>query len=780
MFKIAPLGKLLNPFIGLVQNRQSSLLDKNRVFSVIPHLNKEVQVFYDERKVPHIYAKNLDDLYFAQGYIAASLRLWQMDFTSYASAGRLSEIFSDGFLNYDRSQRRIGILTAAKKSLEFISHDAQTIRVLNAYSKGVNAYINELDYKALPIEYKLLDYYPEKWTNLKSVLIMKQLSNTLSGYEEDSFMSNIILALGESKFNQLFPEFDSHINPIIRSRTLKPSRLVNHIKIPDYLNYSFLTTNSSVPDNHYNPKLGSNSWVVSKEKTKSGFPILANDPHLNLSLPNIWLETQLTCNELNVYGVSIPGVPSIIIGFNKDVAWGITSGADDVKDWYKLKITGDYKKYEMDGKWLDLSFKVEKIIQKNKPAFLDTVYESIHGPIVNDRSYDDGTAVLSNYALHWQLHEPSNELKTFVLLNNVKDYQGFRNAINNYWCPIQNFTFACKDNSIALYHQGKMEIKTAGQGKFILDGTRSDLIPSKYVPFDDLPHLVNPTNHFLFSANQRPTDASYPYYYNGYYSEMRAKRLKQLLENENDFDVLKMEKIQLDNKSAFAQELLPILEKHLAQTNLTNDEMQFLREMFSWNCEYNASDVHAIFFDLWWGKVRDLTWDEFKYYKFTTKLPSPYTLLDLIKSDPKNLYFDIQGTNAKESADDVIKIAFKEVYKTYKKIKGPKNWATFNKINIKHLTNIDAFSKIELPSSGSPDVINATSNSWGPSWRMIVQLGDQPKALGIYPGGQSGDVGSKYYDNFIEDWNKGKYYQLHFYLSENEAKINTSLHWYFK
>jgi penicillin amidase len=268
MFKAPPIGKLLDPFIGIVQNEAGDAFKPGTVSFYKMGLKDTVQVFFDNREVPHIYAGNASDMYFAQGYVTAGLRLWQMDFLSYVSAGRLSEIFADGFLEYDRKQRRIGILEAAKISLKMIEADPETSEALNAYTKGVNAYVQQLDYATMPVEYKLLDYRPEPWTNLKSVLLIKYMANILSGYEEDYTMTNLMLVLGEEKFNRLFPDFPARYTPVSDSNYL-PAHTVSegYIKKPAYLDYAFISAAAIVPKNDYNPKLGSNSWAVSGKKT---------------------------------------------------------------------------------------------------------------------------------------------------------------------------------------------------------------------------------------------------------------------------------------------------------------------------------------------------------------------------------------------------------------------------------------------------------------------------------------------------------------------------------
>jgi len=782
MFNVFPLGKLLDPFIGALQNEADQELNSTLSTFDKMGLADSVQVFFDKRKVPHIYAKNLDDLYFTQGYVTAYLRLWQMDFLSYASAGRLSEIFSKGFLAYDREQRRLGILSAAKRSLELIEKDPETNRVLTAYTKGINAYISRLDYKTFPFEYKLLDYGPEPWSNLKTVLIMKYMASTLSGYEEDFSMSNMMLALGERNFNKYFPDYTSHITPFTNRPGKEPDSPLSIIRKPDYLDYSFLSSGLPVSDSFYNPRLGSNSWVISGKKTKSGFPILCNDPHLNLSLPAIWMEMQLSAPGMDVYGVSIPGTPAIIIGFNENIAWGITNGADDVKDWYKLKITDDYKKYKFDGKWLDLNFAVEEIKRKDQQPFYDTIYHAVQGPVVSDRRFAGKLPGLKNYALRWQLHNASNEFLTFIRLNQAADYGGYRKAIRSFSCPSLNFTFACKEDTIAVTHQGSLAVKELGEGKFLLDGTKSSFLYKEYIPADSLPQVINPACNYVLSANNRPTNASYKYYYNGYYSEVRAERIRQMLDSGNSFDLEKMENMQLDNTNAFAVEALPVLVKYMEHKDKSPELEIALDSLRNWKGTYNAGDESARLFELWWKNITLSTWDEFKEFPFKVRFPDQYVLLDLIRKDPDNECFDRQGTSEKETAGDIIYAAFITAVREYDKIKKGRGvkWGDHNKVNLMHLTKINALSDVDLPSAGFPEAINAISSDWGPSWRMIVELGKRPRAFGIYAGGQSGNIGSPYYDNFVKEWNKGGYYPLEFYLSEKEAREGATNTWQLK
>jgi penicillin G amidase len=778
-FLVPPLGKMLDPNLGIFHNQEHLENGTTDIQLDRSQLADSVTVFFDARKVPHIFAKNAADLYFSQGYVTASFRLWQMDFLSYVSAGRLSEIFQDGYLDYDRNQRRLGIVTAAKASLDLMEKDTQTIAMLNAYTRGVNAYISKLRYETIPFEYKLLDYKPETWTNLKSLLILKQMANTLSGYEEDFNMTNLMLTLGEEKFNLLFPDYRANCTPVAAAYVSRDSPVAAIGKKPDYLNLSFMSTKPVNVPAEFNPRLGSNSWAVSGKKTVSGFPILCSDPHLVLSLPAVWFELQLSAPGINVYGVSLPGTPSVIIGFNNDIAWGLTNGQDDVKDWYKLKISDDYSQYKFDDQWLNLTLVKEEIKRKGQKPFIDSVWYTLHGPVTYNKSFRGNHQELSDCALKWSGHNPSNEFLTFLKLNEAKNYSDYKVAIRHYSSPVQNFTFACSNNEIAVNHQGKLPVKWFEQGKFILDGSLSSHVYSKYIPDDSLPHLLNPPDNFVISANQRPTNSKYPYYINGYFTETRANRIRELLKPDDKLDILKMKSIQLDTKNILSAEALPVLINFLKQQRLSASELKTVDSLKIWNGNYGAEDVSPAFFEECWKNIRKLTWDEFRQYTFDSKMPDDYTLLNLLEKDSANAYFDIQNTVKKENATDIVLLGFRAAiaYMNNNNYRQPVKWGDFHRANIVHLTRIPDFSRVNIPVSGCPDAINATASNWGPSWRMVVELGPRPKAFGIYPGGQSGNIGSDYADNFVTDWSLGKYYSLDLYETKEEAKKLSSTVW---
>jgi penicillin G amidase len=751
VFSTPPLGRFLNPFIGAVQNEQGGREDK----TIELGLKKDVEVRFDKRDVPHLFAANQNDLFFAQGFVCASDRLWQMDFLSYVSAGRLSEILGKDLLEHDRVQRRNGMLESAKKSLVYIEQNAESKKALDNYTAGVNAWIHQLSYKDYPVEYKLMDYEPETWTNLKSVLIIKYMSAILSGYDDDLPASYARLTLGKQTFNDLFPNYFLEQSPT----DFFLNKIADSLPEKEYLDYSFLESNAEISSSKFNPHLGSNSWAIGAQKSATGNAILCADPHLNLSLPSIWYEIQLKSNEQNVYGYSIPGVPGIIVGFNDQLSWGLTNASTDVRDYHKLLLKKDYSSYMYDGKWRKTTRVIEEIKVKNDDVFYDTVFYAHQGPIFSDLSF--GNPDIRGFAIDWALHDPSNELLAFLQINKAKNNDQFVKAIRHYKCPVQNFSYADVEGNIGMYFQGNV-LKRAwrDQGKFILNGSRSDHFTTKTL--EDLPFSYNPAQGYVYSANNNPFEELGSTLIYGNYSECRADKIDAILKSKKKFNVKELQAMQLNNTNRMAEIALPVL------LNASQKSASPLRAKFkNWNGEFTGMSQVALSFNEWWLAIRELTWDEFNRYKKGLKQPDDLVLLELIAKDPKNAYFDLQVTEKVETANDIIALALKRVEK---EAHSNRTWGEFNTLKMSHLSNIDQFSRLGIKQSGHPDAINAFTNQSGPALRMIVEMSKRPQGYGIYGGGQTGNPGSLNYQSFVDDWLNGHYYKLDFYKDARDAK----------
>lgn len=771
--ELPPLGKFFNPQYGFWQNAEPVNERTDELF-ILDGLNATVNILWDERMVPHIFAQNDPDLYFMQGYITASMRLWQMEMQTYAAAGRLSEIVGSKALNRDREARRIGLKYGAEKALEMAMQNDTSRMMLESYSAGVNAYISRLNSKNLPLEYKLLDYAPEPWTPLKTALLLKYMGNMLTGYDRDFELSNVQKLYGEETLNALFPDFpDTLLDPVVPigtsfKRSFKQNLQANnsHTANQDFIGVQPLWR----PE----PGNGSNNWAVAAEKTADGRPILCNDPHLSLNLPSIWFEIQMHAPGMNVYGVSIPGAPGVIIGFNDSIAWGVTNGAIDVRDWYSINIKDDKRaQYLYDGAWKDFNYVVEEFKVRGQKSFFDTILFTAFGPLVYDRNFASGKEKM-NMALRWTLHEPSNESLTFFKLNRGKNYQDYRQALITYDCPGQNFVFASHNNDIAIRQQGKFPVREPGQGRTIMPGDDSGLQWKGYIPFDDLPESTNPPRKFVSSANQHATDATYPYYYTGIFEYYRNRRINQSLNELSGIKIEDMMRLQNDNFNLYAAESLPIMLQYIDASVFDREELEIFNALKSW-IFFNDPELEApVYYDVWWNKFMSLLWDEFEStQERSMRKPSTFHTIRYLQTNPEGSFTDHVSTPETERMFDLINQSFKQAATAihhWKKETGRKlTWANYKFTSIQHLSMLPAFSIRGVLNGGGESIVNATSSHKGPSWRMIVSPGKPIVAYGIYPGGQSGNPGSAYYANMVDDWAKGKYYTLLFLENDGQT-----------
>lgn len=779
---IPPLGSFLSPQTGFWQNAEPVNAHTN--FDLhFPQLKDKVQVYFDERMVPHVFAQNDEDLYFVQGYLHAKYRLWQMEFQTHAAAGRLSEVLGAGpnnaYLNYDRNMRRVGMVYGARHSLDTMESDPSTKTMLDAYTAGVNCYIDHLPANELPLEYRLLNYGPEHWSNFKTALFLKYMSFDLSGSENDFEYTNVRNVLSREDFELLYPLIQDSLDPIIPKGTVLTPPQVVRPKMPAsadslYFKWSSFSTMLPASINKPDKDNGSNNWAVSGAKTQSGRPILCNDPHLGLNLPSLWFEIQLHTPQYNVYGVSFPGAPAVIIGFNDSCSWGVTNAGRDVKDYFNIRFKDASKEqYEFNGEWVKSDLHIDTFRVKGQLPMYDTVAYTIFGPVQYDNSFtgNNHSSANNNYAVRWKAHDGTNELKTFSLLNRIKNKSDYEEAIKYFSCPGQNFVFASKSGDIAIWQQGKFPAKWRRQGDFIMPGTDSsylwqDTIPQKYNP-----HIENPERGFVSSANQASTDTTYPYYLGGTFPIYRGIIINRYLQQMSGITIDDMKKMQTDNFNVFAEAALPVMMANVDESTLSSEEKKYLDILRGWNLRSDATEKAPAIFQLWVENLEKEVWnDELDVANKPVILPEKATLLKCLTMANFKFADDI-STTAIETTRDVVTAALKKAVPVVSMAdaEGSLNWGKYKDAGIRHLLRLAPLSRFHLMTGGGENIINATKQFHGPSWRMIVELKDTTEAWGVYPGGQSGNPGSKYYDNFIDDWAAGKYNKL-WVMGEKEGK----------
>lgn len=786
---LPPLGKLFSPFTGFLQNASNKYFERDTQFD-IQGLYAPVQIKYDENGVPHIFAQNDHDLYLAQGYVVARDRLWQMEFYTLVAAGRLAEVVGASAYDFDRYNRRIGMAHTARQITDtLLARDSLSSLMLTAYAAGVNAYMATLDSRSIPVEYKILNYKPEPWSPYKSILMLMNLRNTLNGGSNDYRLSNVVAKYGLEVTNDLFPLNPSIESPIIPAGTSWDFKPVTVPPVPDVsgpsVGESLVMLDIPAPK----PQIGSNNWAVGGSKSATGLPILANDPHLQLTLPSIWYQVQLSTPEVNVYGVTMPGAPAVVVGFNKDIAWGVTNVGSDVMDFYNITFEDETRsKYLHEGTWKDVAMQVDTFVVKGSKTILDTIYYTHHGPVVYHEAAETNfnKNVPVGYAMRWITHETDgSEILALHLLNRAADYEDYRSAIQHFKAPAQNFIFASNQNDIAITSNGKLPLKWTGQGRFVMDGSLAANDWSGFIPFEYNPMVKNPQRGFVSSANQFPADPTYPYYLDWQFAHpSRGIRINERLEAMRGATTDSLRSLLNDNLNVDARRILPVLLGSLQSVDSISNRAEY-DVVARWNYQNNADEIGASIYESWVAELHHSIWrDDFPLEEYLMTPSIDRTML-LIENEWESPWFDNKETPDKvETADDIIRGSFMRAITGLRQEHGEMDidawaWSNVKSTRIAHLVPaFNSFSRHGIINGGGEHMVNATSTTHGPSWRMVVQLDENwPKAFGLYPGGQSGNPSSRHYDNMIDRWAKGELNPLLFLKDEddNSSQLNYTI-----
>lgn len=763
---LPPLGPFLNPFSGYLQNGEDAPPPETLN---LPALQDEATIVWDDRRVPHVFAKNDHDLYFTQGYLTARDRLWQMDIQVLAAAGRLAEILGPSMVEHDRFQRRIGIPRAAELTAEAMEQVELSRPVVDAYTDGVNAYIAKLGYADLPLEYKLLDYRPEPWSAYRSALLLKQMAWDLTTYNMNEVnLTRVREQFGQEDVDKLYPIFPPYTQPVIPAGTKWPFKAP--VLPPTSQDRSLGLLDRTPPNvsqgDDEEPALGSNNWAISGSRTLSGAPILCNDPHLSLTLPAVWYESQLNSPTVNVYGVTLPGAPGVVIGFNEHVAWGLTNAETDVIDWEEVQLpdTITYSPYPFLPRIGAYVF--DTILVRDSDPVIDVALWIGNGAVVRregEEAYNP--RVPTNSILRWTGSPPSQELIAFLKLSRAQNYDDDTSALQHYNAPAQNFAFACDEGDIAIVHNGAIPVRLEGDGRFVGTEPITWFGP---IPRHELPQIKNPERGFVSSANQCPVDSLYPYYLNGtYFSFERGARINEILDTMTAATPEDMMILQTDVLNIQARKVLPTLLSMIKIDSLNDLESQLFQELSDWDYRELAEMRTPTVYHTWWRQLSHAIWDD--------EMRSPWGPLDppredvttqLILEESDSPFFDNVKTKGVENLSYLVNSSYRDaVAALFEDLSAPGprwRWGRYRGTDIMHLAALPALSRMNLQTGGSSLTVDAGGIHTGPSWRMIVELTNPPQAWGVYPGGQTGNPGSKYYDSQVDKWLSGDYYKLHF------------------
>jgi penicillin G amidase len=515
----------------------------------VPGLTAQVTVTRDEHGVPAIEASSLQDLFFAQGYVTAQDRLWQMDAMRRFAAGELSEILGPGQIGPDREQRILGLRAAARRSLEMTS--ARDRQFLDAYTKGVNAYMQSRA-RRLPIEFRILDYKPQPWSTEDSMLMGVNMVKDLNhGYYRAALQKEKILAkLGPELTADLYVNSSWHDRPPMKGPVRMDDLQEKDGDTSDDNEVTRLRAPSPgdpVPAagllDLFRP--GSNNWVVSGAHTVSGQPLLSNDMHLTHQMPNLWYEVHLRAAGLDVVGVSLPGLPFVIVGHNQRIAWGFTNVGPTVEDVY-VETFNDRGQYRTPQGWRDPEHRRELIHVRGAPDQVVDVSLTRHGPIITELIPGETRRIALRWTVYDGIHNP------FFDIDIAQNWAEFTRALSTWNAPAQNAVYADIDGHIGYHATGNIPIRVSGDGSLPEDGSNDEHEWKSFVPFDQLPGVYDPAWGVIATANGRITPENYPYSLaTDWDAPWRSERIYHVLESGKKFSAADMLALQTDVYSAF-------------------------------------------------------------------------------------------------------------------------------------------------------------------------------------------------------------------------------------
>ena len=791
-------------------------LPKTRGKLRIQGLHEPVEIMTDRYGVPHIYAHNEDDLYFAQGYMHAQERLWQMELNRRIGSGRLSEIFGEIALEIDRFCRRLGMHRAAEGELHRLSE--HNLRVLAAYASGINTFV-ENNSNRLPIEFTILGFKPEMWRPTDSIQWSKMMGWNLGGnWETELIRAELVAKLGIELASKLETGYDPKhpliIPPGVEYQGVNLGLIEQYEQIQQLSGFSTLG--------------GSNNWVVDGTMTATGYPILCNDPHLGQAAPSIWYECHLVAGDIDVVGASFPGTPGVVIGHNQYIAWGVTNAISDVQDLYIEKFhPNNPHLYEFQGQWHEARVEREEIrVKGRKEPVIEEVRITRHGPILTTikatSATDNTTPTSSNgatqevkelpLALRWTGLEQCNIISSVQEINRATNWQEFRDALRDWDVPAQNFVYADRDGNIGYVMAGAIPMRAKGQALLPSPGWTGEYEWTGLIPFDELPQTYNPEQHFIATANNRVVDDSYPYYItNEWLNGYRAQRIRDLLlkkRKQHKLTMADMASIQSDQYALPAVEIVP----HLLRVTPANPLQEAVRNIMSeWNYILSPESAGAAIYSTFLRRL--------EYIVLSAVLGDDTTLLQRYRGVGANILASANGyasrskpliirmlnerdenwfahsvvSNGPKSWNEAIQQAFTATVDELQERFGPNvarwNYGAMHTMTYNHpLGNVKPlnllFNRGPFPVGGDIDTVNMGATLANapetvtivPSYRQIVNLADVNDSLSGHAPGQSGHPISKHFDDFISMWLRVGHHPMLYARNDIEASRPSILH----
>lgn len=785
---------------GIWLSRRSFPMIDGRVAA--PGITGEVEIVRDTDGVPHIYAENEHDLFFAQGYTHAQERFWQMDFWRHIGQGRLSEMFGESQLDTDIFLRSLGFTELAQ--VEFASAPQRHQDILSAYAEGVNAYISTRSPSQLSLEYAVLalqnrGYEPEPWEPIDTLTWARMMAWELrSNMDEEIQRAAAAAAVGVDRTDQLFPAFpDDKLTILGGSGELAQQTASSALMVAVRPALEELVEKDARLQALIGPiglGIGSNNWVVSGAHTASGLPLLADDPHLAVQMPSIWFENALHCEcGVNVAGFSFAGVPGVIIGHNDRIAWGVTNFGPDTMDLFVEKVNpADADEYEVDGVWHRFETRSESIIVAGSDPVEIEVRSTRHGPVLTgifgDADQEYGAVigdVPSDFvvAMQWAALEPSTLLSAILGINEATNWEEFRAAVSLWDVAAQNLVYADVDGNIGYQVPGRVPVRRSAGGQYPAIGWTSDADWIGWVPFEDMPTIYNPESGVIATANQAPWPLDgRPYLGVDFAYGYRGTRIYDVLASlDRPLTADAFEALHLDGYDRFAEEVMPTL-LAVAGDGVVDEAQALLVAWTTGDAAFQAdsdSAPAALFYAVWEQIMARTFHDELPEIAWPGGGSRWFTVVRSLMADPSDPWWDDVTTAEVEEMDDILAASLTEGWNVLTDRLGedPEGWrwgdlhtTTFENQSLGQsgIAPIEAlFNRGGFQPGGTSSVVNATSWSpgsfevtWSPSMRMIVDLSDFSASRTIHTTGQSGHAFHDHYIDFAPKWAAGEYHPM--------------------
>ncbi len=748
-------------------------------------LDAPVEVYFDPHGIPHIYAQSWPDAARVLGYLHARDRLWQMDLFRRRASGQLAEVLGTDHLESDILMRRLGIRASSTALWKSDVLPVDLRAELSAYADGVNAYVAEIGDAGLPAFFKLVGYKPEPWSPVDTLVFSKYMGWDQSGTMDDLWFGAMVEKLGVAAVSALWPHARPYEIPTVKRQSKRDSLPSGAAARADSLaprhgeGRIYLATYERLSRAGWFDRglsFGSNNWAVDGTKTVSGKPILCSDPHLGFNLPSIWYACHISVRGENLAGVAFPVGPGIVIGHNDRIAWGITNMQADAVDYFvETADAGHPHQYLHKGEWKPIESHTESLKVRGKPDRELTIEQTVHGPIVERKG-----RVIS---MAWTGLGPTTDPIALWRMSHARNLKEFLAGCDQLVCPCLNLAYADVEGNIAIHPCGALPLRLRGQGRIPMDGASGENDWAGMIPRSELPLSVNPPEHYVTSANGRPSPLGYPYYLGWMWDpSYRTRRINDILAHASQLTLEKMQAIQYDTHDLAAERFLPVFLAAIRDSDLVEPVAErALGELKRWNYVASVDSRAPALWLRWLEFYRDGVWKN-KWTSRGIKQPGGgwgfsgdnrrepmLEVLEYMTRDfPTSTWFDDRSTAERETRDDIIRRAFGEMTASIKKQFGDDpaawEWGKINRLKIDSLSGVDALARTGTPVPGTAFTLNPGSDvgtvGGGASWRMIVDLANPQHSRGVYPGGQSGNPANPHYDDQIALWAAGKYLPL--------------------